>query len=223
MSTLEVPGQRAGNWVTLGDHQRRIQNLEATAVEAGGEGLQFNSGTYGPANVGDYLSVETTAANGIHLFAGGTGGINLEATAAGDASLSAYAGDVNIVSVFGDILAHAFTGGILILSDAGNATLSAPAGNASVLGQAVIITADDGAIYNTALGGTTSSMIQNRVSDGNYFSIMNNTPIEQFRLTVGNGTGSVLQIANPAGALILRLDGDSNLHLKAGASIIYDL
>lgn len=223
MSSLLTPGERPGNWVALGDHQRRIQNLEAIDASGGGEGIQFNSGTYGPLNVGDWLSVETTSATGIHLFAGGSGGILLEATLAGDASLTAYAGLAYLASALGNTLVRSLGGQVDLLADAGPIGLTATAGIEVHAGDPILIHSDNGFIILSALSGTTSSMVQVELGPGNYFSVWDVTPIEQFRVTIQNGAGSVLQVADTSGNLLFKIVNDGTVHLKAGASIIYDL
>ncbi len=73
MSQIETPQERAGLWAEIGDALRRIARLEAVAPPTGDGGLQYNSGTYGALNVGDYLNIEATEYVYLLVDAGSTG------------------------------------------------------------------------------------------------------------------------------------------------------
>ncbi len=127
-------------------------------------------------------------------------------------------------------------GNVYVSNDGiGTATLNATFGEAAVTSGSssarveastdVLVSADTGTLFFTALAGATSSRIQLRVSDGNYVSFLNNTPIEQFRVTMQPTSGAhpVIQVANNSGSLIFTVNENGDVHMKAGANIIYDL
>jgi hypothetical protein len=79
----------------LRDLLKRVRALEAVPVSSGG-GLQFNSGTYGADNVGDWLVVETTSFGGsqgagVYFHDQGGGGMIFQSTSTGSPDASGVA------------------------------------------------------------------------------------------------------------------------------------
>lgn len=205
-----------------------------------GNGLQFAgpSPVYGPVNIGDSLDVETTGADGMtwKMSSPGNNGWNVtvnDTTGGGIFETNHTNNPTRILNTdSGDIVLHqSGTGAFAVSADGGTGdvtsagilTLQSSGANTALLalnGEIDVIAAFP--IIIGALGGTTEAVIQARIfTHGNYFSVLDNTPIEAMRVT----PQAVIMFAlnDKTGARIFEVHDDGSLHGKTGQALTFDL
>lgn len=173
-----------------------IQMAEQVAVDTG-SGIQLLSSS-------GMVIQDQSSVNGLYLYQTGSGGITVEDNGGGGVVAKSDSGP----AYFGG-------SGLTQLQSNNNDV------NILALTSKMTLVANK-PIFITALGGTTESVVQVRiVTHGNYFSVMDNTPIEQLRVTP-QGT-VVFQVADHTGALIFQVRDDGSLHGKTGKTLTFDL
>lgn len=205
-----------------------------------GGGLQYAGPNpiYGPVNTGDSLDVETAGADGMtwKVSTPGNNGWNVtvnDVTGGGIFETNHTNNPTRILNTdSGDIILHqsgtgnlsatadggtgniGSSGDLTVQSSGGNTLLAAPNGQVDILAAFPIILA--------ALGGTTEAVIQARIfTHGNYFSVLDNTPLEAMRVTP---QATIMFVLNDkTGAAIFEVHDDGSLHGKTGQTLTFDL
>lgn len=225
---------------TLGDHQRRIQILEGV-LPAGGEGLQFNSGTYGPDNVGDWLIVETDTevTQDFSLPAGNDGdttfSVGFNATPGvlftTDPSMGYFPVTIEVISANSDstrgleIICSTTGGGSsnvtgidIAVDNDGNGRvtgiLSAP-GKAAGTGT---VTAYDASSFNAGTGEAVGVYSESRATGGG-----NSVGVRSRARVSGGGSAFCYEGYDNANTLIFQIDDSGNIHIPIGSAVIPDL
>ncbi len=166
----------------------------------------FNQGItqtiYGLLNGGWKVTVNGTQGV-ITLLQNGDGGIQIDNEGVGDTVVKG--------------------GGIAQFQGGGLTQLQSTGGQVNILALNSGITAlADFPIILDALGGTTEAVIQMRITThGNYFSILDNTPVEQLRVTPQ--ATIMFALSDKTGARIFEVHDDGSLHGKTGQALTFDL
>ncbi len=204
-----APQQKAAVGVTERSLPKKGYFLTAqgdgTGVYGPGDGgIQFNSGTYGPLNVGDWLDVETT----------GTGGTFNEGI-----QLAAFGGNILLYGTQGIFLQTAGTGDIDITqSGTGALRLEQQSGASlihllcSIAGDRIVLQTTTGEIRFTTVGSG---------GGGDVISATNNANAVRVQDTPGGklgffGTTPVVKqaaITNPTGGVVI--DSESRTAITA--------
>jgi hypothetical protein len=224
------------------DNEGGYLDITTHATDPGGLGMRIQDLSGGGTDIfsDGGMTVEDTSANGLVLNEAGSGGIFVRDQGDGGSTwLEAGVGGWEVNDSGGGGVKIQSTGTVTATA-AGNATVQSSGGDAQVIanntallesnsGNVNVLAASGGIseicnfpVIIGAIGGVTEAVIQNRVfTNGNYFMISDNTPIEQLRLTP-QGT-IVLQINDKTGAAIFQVRDDGSLHGKTGKSLIFDL
>ncbi len=185
-------------------------------------GLQFNEGTYGPENVGDWLDVSTTGLNPNPTPA--------NAVSSDDAGILFTVGDTRdfVVSAEGQTLfttshvprdagpdhpAWAFDyNGVLAYLQGGDEIVNTGGGQfvRDTAGGAAVFTVLDGSFTVDASGGTNAGFVQMNVD--NYLGVV-----------LGVNNTSYVQVLDSAFQPIFEIHEDATVHIKTGQTIIADL
>ena len=221
-----------GDYLTVTDLGSGAIRVDGCAPGGGGAGIQFNSGTYGADNVGDYLNVETTATNadgygvtfntsdGVYMTSVGAGyeqGLTFEIESTDSTAYAIYGevlADTGVLSEF--LHGEAYSeGGMVNCIDAFARSNN---GSAQVTGVLSLATANGSS--STAEGVGVDATGQNLLGSGDAIGIKASA--------YASGSGNEYPIMGYAGSgptLVFRVDADGSVHVKSGAStsLIADL
>lgn len=179
-------------------------------------GIQFTNSdaTYGTANSGRALSIQTTGTlSGVSGY-----GVNFDTNSGG------FQVDAN-----GNIkLSADFLGGGAVTIEtlsAADITVRAWGGDLTLRsGDAMSLLCGTGALITSVAGTSATTQVawQARIGhSGDSFAVMDNTPIRAFEVIPQAGT--VVKAFNSGGTVIFQVTNAGTLHLKSGGTIVFDL
>ncbi len=180
-------------------------------ASSGGDGLQYNAGTYGPLNVGDWLSVEATGYGGL---------LN---RAVGFYLGPASSGDFEIKSDDGNLYSHFLINPYVIDLDT---TFLDPTGTdpdqglITLTSGEIAIASGGGGTLLTSTGGVQIIPDTGGVTIGGNDAVAIN-PADNVVIQIQ--TGKTLEVHDNASAVIFRITENGTYHIKTGATWIADL